>query len=398
MNEEENNHEFPPGEGGGEHAGGNEQLSSARPAVAAAPGKVLLIAGMAVILAFFIIKSLFFTPKQQQIIKPPGPGTVAPPGKNNEPPMITPPNMVPDVPPMNPVPPPSEQKAPPAPPPPPPLPPSITPGTSGQDQQLKSRIHSPMMAGGAHAAPASAEDKKKAAAAAQDPNAAWADNVAQTEATTVEATQVKHLDRTLVQGKIVEGVLETAIDSELPGDVRAIVSHDTYAENGRNILIPKGSRIVGKYNSSVKKGQGRVFIIWTRVIRPDGVDVAINSPGVDSLGRAGLEGFVDDHFFEAFTTAILTSSIDVATAAVGDALFGNQQQTQTTGTGGYTTTSSPTATAMQTAVSNIGSVGQAIVGSAINIAPTIHVDQGQMISIFVDKDVVFPMSGSVFVQ
>lgn len=392
MNEDENNHEFPEGEAGEGHAG-SDQLSSARPAVAAAPGKVLLIAGMAAVLLFFVIKSLFFSKKETVYTKPPVEHVTAapsPPPQSVE--RAQPQISVPPEPPLDKPPAIEDQKLP------PPTPPDLQINTQSTptDQQMKARIRSPMLIGGGKSASSNTTEKKKATPS--DPNAAWEDSVTQSEAETVEATQVKHLDRTLVQGKIVEGILETAIDSTLGGDCRAIVSHDTYAENGRTILIPKGSRIVGKYNSAVKRGQGRVFIVWTRVIRPDGVDVAINSPGVDALGRAGLEGFVDDHYFEAFSTALLTSSIDIATAAVGDSLFGSQQQTQANQYGGSTITQSPSSQAMQTAIQNLGTVGQSIVGNVLNITPTVHVDQGQQINIFVNKDVVFPSAGSVLVQ
>jgi len=270
--------------------------------------------------------------------------------------------------------------------------PQIYSKSGPSNEQLNARNRAPMLSGSALAnSITSNNDKKKnTPAPSTDPNAAFAQSIADSSTETVEATRVKNLGRTIIQGKLIQGVLETAIDSTLPGDVRAIVSHDTYAESGRSILIPKGSRIVGTYNSSVKRGQARVFIIWTRVIRPDGVDVAINSPGVDALGRAGMTGDVDNKYFEAFSTAIMTSSLDVAVAAVGDALFGSQQQTTTTTGGGTTASSSTSATAMQNAIQNLGTVGQSIVNSTVNLQPTIHIDQGEMINIFVNKDIVFP--------
>ena len=195
---------------------------------------------------------------------------------------------------------------------------------------------------------------------------------------------------TIAQGKLVHAVLETAIDSSLPGTIRAIVSHDTYAEAGRSILIPKGSRLIGTYNSAIRRGQSRVFIVWQRVIRPDGVDIMIDSPGVDALGRAGMTGDVDNKYFEIFSGAIMTSALDIGVAAAGDALFGNQQTTSTNNGTGTTTTQSPTSTAMQTAVQNISDVGNGIVNNALNTTPTIYIDQGTPIDVFVNKDLVFP--------
>ncbi len=385
--DQEHNNEFPPGEPGEHEGGAEETLDTGRPAVAAAPGKIVVVVVLALVFIAIVIKSLFFGSKSEKPLEKHKPQPVAPATHNN----ISE-NMLPAPAAFNAPPP----VAPPVQPPPPPPtmtppPPQISAQSGPTNEQLKARIHSPMISGKSLAS--SSEEKKKKSSASSDPNSAFAQSVEDSSAETVEATQVKNLNRTIVQGKLIQAVLESAIDSTLPGTIRAIVSHDTYAESGRAILIPKGSRLIGTYNSSVRRGQARVFIIWTRVVRPDGVDVAINSPGVEALGRAGMAGDVDNKYFEAFSTALLTSALDVGVAAIGDALFGNQQQTTTSGPNGYTTVSSPTATAMQTAVQNIGSVGQTIVNSTANIQPSINIDQGQVINIFVNKDIVFPSGG-----
>ena len=367
--------------------------SANKPAVAAAPGKMLFILIIVGVVVFIIIKSLFFS----------SPAPVAPPKKPKE--IVSEAPLKPlegglPIPPQpvatNPV------VAPPPPPPPviqPPVPPQpINQVKAPQNEALKARIHSSMLSGGVSSSvisgTSSTQKKRSAVANSSDPNSAFAQSASDLSNSEVTlATKVGDLSRTIVQGKTIEGVLETAIDSTLPGSIRAIVSHDTYAEAGRHILIPKGSRVIGTYNSSIRRGQARVFIIWSRIIRPDGVDIAIDSPGTDALGRAGMPGDVDNKYFESFSTAILVSSLDIGIAATGEALFGNQQQTTTSGTGGgTTTTSSPTATAMQTAVQNVGTVGQTIVGSTLNLSPTINIDQGTEIRILVNKDLLFPDS------
>ncbi|RWG97542.1 TrbI/VirB10 family protein, partial [Mesorhizobium sp.] len=80
------------------------------------------------------------------------------------------------------------------------------------------------------------------------------------------------------------------INTDLPGMVRAVAREDVYSLDGRRILIPKGSRLTGEYRSGIARGQKRVFIVWNRVIRSDGVSVDIASPGADRLGRGGLAG------------------------------------------------------------------------------------------------------------
>lgn len=390
-----NNNEFPQGEpsrGGDANGGSEEVLENNRPAVAAAPAKTLVLVVLGLVFVGIVVKSLFFSKPPETVVKSKLKDTVA--TADQAPPINISPNDLPKPPspaaqmPIAPPPPPPEPQAiaPPAP------PPVITAQTGPTNEQLKARIHAPMLIASSSSAPGgTSENTTVKKPPATDPNSAWAQGFDGTKAETVTATKVSNLDRSILQGKFIPGILETAIDSTLPAPIRAIVSHDVYAESGRNILIPKGSRIIGVYNAAIKRGQGRVFIIWTRIIRPDGVDIAIDSPGVDALGRGGMGGYVDNRYFEAFSTAILTSSIDVAVAAIGDALFGNQDQTTSVGPGGTSTVqSSPTSTAMQTAIQNIGTVGQTIIGNAVNLEPIIHIDQGQQINIFVNKDVVFP--------
>lgn len=381
--------------------------SGAKPAVAAAPGKMAFILIAAVVVIGIIIKSLFFSstatppppkPQKEKVVEDRDHLNDSNVGLPTPPPPVI--SSTPVV-------------APPPPPPPPPVieapsPPQISANKTPQDEALKLRIHSSMISGGggsaASAAGSATQKKRSAVANSSDPNSAFSQSATElSEAQVTVATRIGDLSRTIAQGKVVEGVLETALDSSLPGTIRAIVSHDTYAESGRKILIPKGSRIIGTYNSSIRRGQARVFIVWSRVIRPDGVDIAIDSPGADALGRAGMTGDVDNKYFEAFSSAILVSALDIGVAATGDTLFGKQQQTTTTNPdGGSTTNSSPTATAMQNAVQSIGSVGQTIVGNALNLSPTINIDQGTRINILVNKDLLFPDSvtggGSSFIQ
>ena len=168
------------------------------------------------------------------------------------------------------------------------------------------------------------------------------------------------------QGTIIPGVLETAINSDLPGFTRAVVSRDVLSFDGKAVLIPKGSRLIGQYKSAVALGQSRAFIIWTRVIRPDGVSIQIGSPGTDELGRGGLEGEVDRHFFRRFSGSILLSVLNAGVAAIG-----RTPQTQI----------------------SIGSPGAAagLAGSVQGdaIPPTIKVAQGEAINIFVARDLDF---------
>lgn len=196
---------------------------------------------------------------------------------------------------------------------------------------------------------------------------AFAARVGDESPESARATTLRNLSSLAPQGTIIPGVLETAINSDLPGFTRAVVSRDVLSFDGRSVLIPRGSRLIGQYKSAVALGQSRAFIIWTRVIRPDGVSIQIGSPGTDALGRGGLQGDVDRHFFRRFSGSILLSVLNAGVASVG----------QTAAT--QISIGSPGAAA--------GLASSALQGEAI--PPTIKVPQGEAIRIFVSRDLDF---------
>lgn len=234
-----------------------------------------------------------------------------------------------------------------------------------------------------------------------DANADFANSTIRNSAAEIAvAKRMSNLSTTIAQGKIINAVLESAVNTDLPGSIRAIVARDVYAESGREVMIPKGSRLIGTYNTGISRGQQRVLIVWTRLLRPDGLDIMIGSPGVDSLGRAGIAGLVDNKYMETFSTAILTSAISIGVAVVGDSLTtGNSTSTSNTD-GSSSTTGSGGAAGVATAVNTLGTVSEDIVTSMVDLRPTITIDQGTRISVFVNKDLIFPTSilDSSFVQ
>lgn len=120
----------------------------------------------------------------------------------------------------------------------------------------------------------------------------------------------------LGRGKVIDAVLETAINSDTGGEVRAVISRDVYSEWGRNILIPKGSRLFGQYSKGYNPqlGYGRIQIMWTQIDLANGYRMDISSPSVDSMGRSGVHGRVDHHHRERFTNALLQSAVNIAIA------------------------------------------------------------------------------------
>lgn len=216
--------------------------------------------------------------------------------------------------------------------------------------------------------------------ASLDRNLAFADMQQTTKLETASATQLNNLDTLIAQGKMISGILETAIQSDLPGMVRAIISENIYSFEGSNLLIPKGTRLIGRYQSSIKQGQSRVFIIWNRVIRPDGASININSYGTDTLGRSGLKGDVDSHFMERFSASILLSTIDGALGALVNSIDNDGSDISLNGSNDFSRSS-------EIALEN-----------SIRVQPTIHINQGTRIKIFVGKDLDFSAVGPVLLR
>ena len=90
---------------------------------------------------------------------------------------------------------------------------------------------------------------------------------------------------TVTEGTMIPAVLETAINTDVPGYVRAVVSQDVRSFDGTTVLIQRGSRLIGQYQSGVQQGQKRAYVVWTRLIRPDGASINIASPAVGFDGR-----------------------------------------------------------------------------------------------------------------
>ena len=171
---------------------------------------------------------------------------------------------------------------------------------------------------------------------------------------------------TVPQGTLIPAVLETALDSTRPGFARAIVSRNVRGFDGSRVLIPRGSRLIGEYRSEAAAGQRRALVNWTRLVRPDGVTIAIDSPAGDPLGRGGIRASVNDHFFSRFFGALLQSVLDIGVNLAGRA-------------GGDDT--------VVILPSGAQAATQLIQPS--QVTPTLRVRQGTSISIFVARDLDF---------
>lgn len=210
-------------------------------------------------------------------------------------------------------------------------------------------------------------------------------------AVNVKTTRVDDRVHAINQGKLLTAVLETAINTEIPGSVRAIVSRDVYGESGNEILIPRGSRLYGSYSSKITRGQGRVDISWTRLIRSDGIDLAIAFKASDQFGRSGIPGEVDNKYSSVITNSLLTSILAVGGAIAAQKAIGGNNSTSATTTAGVTTTTGNASAQAVADVSRtiVGTVSQ-IVGDSLNLTPVITVPQGTKITVVVNADMNLP--------
>jgi len=278
-----------------------------------------------------------------------------------------------------------------------------------EERRRWERLRAPqVIADNAAAAAASNGDEGNRAAAGNDddPNRRFLASVSAAGVEVARATKNNRIDALVAQGTLIRGVLETALQSDLPGMVRAVVTENVWSFDGRRVLIPSGSRLIGEYRSGIAQGQTRVFIVWTRMLRSDGVSVQLGSNGADDLGRAGNAGFVDNHYLERFGSAIVLSLVGGASqflSAYGQNTDGYGNGTVITTTDPVTGVVTQTQTgvnqnqlslqARQIAAQNISqtltNIAQEALRNSINIPPTIYLDQGTRIIVFIRRDLDF---------
>lgn len=205
------------------------------------------------------------------------------------------------------------------------------------------------------------------------------------EATSVVQTSVSQKlrdpSRTVVQGTIISAVLETAIDTQLPGNLRAQVIEPVYSFEGSRVMMPAGTILIGQFRNDVDLAQKRVLIAWNRAITPNGQSIALGSTGTDTLGRAGTEGNVDNRYGTKFGAAILVSAITALPQIISAGSRSSSSGT-TVNVGGSNQLASQTGT-------QVGGQVSGVLDQYLSVPPVIRVPQGQEIRIFVNRDLVF---------
>ncbi|WP_204114552.1 TrbI/VirB10 family protein [Shimia biformata] len=184
-----------------------------------------------------------------------------------------------------------------------------------------------------------------------------------------QAEVIANPSNTVIQGTMIQAVMETALDSSLPGQTSAIISEDVFSYDGSRLLIPRGSRLVGRYRSGIEIAQKRVTIAWDRIILPNNQTVQISAFGGDELGRSGVTGFVDTRFDERFGSAAL---ISIITAAPSVAAAQVEDET--------------TADVLEDVGDDLADATDSVIGDYLSIGPVIYVDQGARVTVMVDRD------------
>lgn len=167
----------------------------------------------------------------------------------------------------------------------------------------------------------------------------------------------------LAKGSTIDCTLDTRVVTTVPGMIRCVAAHDVYSDNGNVVLMEGGTVFTGVQQGGIKQGDARIFALWERAKTPKGVIINLASPGADSLGGSGLEGYVDRHFAERFGGAVMISMISDLTAPKNT----NYQNTATT---------------------SRDAVSEAL-RNTVNIPPTLYKNHGESIMIYVSRDLDF---------
>ena len=177
----------------------------------------------------------------------------------------------------------------------------------------------------------------------------------------------------------IPATLENGVNTDLPGEVKAVVRENVYdTATGQYLLIPQGSRLIGQYDNRVSYGQSRAIVIWSRLIFPDGYSVDLDGMvGHDASGAAGFHDQVDNHFVRLVSMALMLSAF---TAGV------EMSQPQTSSASGVL---SPSAEATQALSQQFGQLGMEVTRKNLNIQPTVKIRPGYRFNVRVNRDIAF---------
>lgn len=188
-------------------------------------------------------------------------------------------------------------------------------------------------------------------------------------------------DNTMVRGTYLRCVLETRIISDLDGFASCVITEPVYSFNGRALLLPKGSKIYGRYAGGDFMNN-RMAVVWDRVLTPSGVDVTLSAPGVDNLGSSGMPGQYDAHWARRISSALMISLLSDAFKYYA----AENGPSQTGLTSGGFITQEPFESNTAEAIQNLAE--QSIAENSRR-PPTVTLNQGTVVNIYVTQDIDF---------
>lgn len=202
--------------------------------------------------------------------------------------------------------------------------------------------------------------------------------------TTPRAMAVKSIDENLVipKGRLIDCSLRTRIVTDVSGFASCLVNSPVYSANGRTLLVERFSEVEGEYVATAQAGQRSIYVVWSRIRKPGGITIDIDSPATDGLGTAGLPGYVDNRWFERIGSAYMLSFFKDFVAY--------EIAKSTTGAGGGSTAGTIVgAGVLSNSISTSNSLADKVLQVGINIKPTIYKNQGDRASIYVARDLDF---------
>lgn len=186
----------------------------------------------------------------------------------------------------------------------------------------------------------------------------------------------------LAKGTYIGCSLKTRLVSDIKGGIACVVSNDVYSNNGKILLIEKGSLVTGTYSgASIEEGMERIYVIWQEIRTPNNIIIPVFSGASDELGGAGIQGWVDNHYFKRFGSAILISVIDDFTSALAARISEKNTKNDNTEAINYYTPESTTKQANNLATKTLEKM--------IDIKPTLYKNHGDVVGIYVNRDIDF---------
>lgn len=190
----------------------------------------------------------------------------------------------------------------------------------------------------------------------------------------------------IARGSWIPCILETQLDTTVPGNTSCVIPEDVYSDDGKQMLIGKGSKAMGSFGNSLKRGDTRIAVTWARVKTTTGVVIDVESPATDGVGTTGAGGYIDNHWMERIGAAVLLSFVQ---DAVGYAMTSEQQKQQQTYNSQNTSQGGTSVYVPQNTSTQTTRLAEKVLDSTINIPPTLYKNRGDRVMIFVNRDLWF---------